>query len=45
MASALVNRLVHVHLRADAGDWLGWAAGAGVHPWVLEHLRLRPDHL
>jgi hypothetical protein len=45
MASALVNRLVHVHLRADVGDWLDWAAAAGVHPWVIDHLTLRPDHL
>ncbi|WP_405012865.1 ATP-binding protein [Kitasatospora sp. NBC_01539] len=45
MASALVNRLVHVHLRASATDWLRWAAGNGVHPWVLDHLTDRPDHL
>ncbi|HEY0619337.1 MAG TPA: MoxR family ATPase [Kribbella sp.] len=45
MASALVNRLVHVHLRASAGDWLRWAAGAGIHSWILDYLRNRPDHL
>ncbi|TWD82749.1 MoxR-like ATPase [Kribbella amoyensis] len=45
MASALVNRLVHVHLRASASDWIRWAGGAGIHPWVLEYLRNRPDHL
>lgn len=45
MASALVNRLVHVHLRASATDWLSWAAGAGVHPWVLDYLTERPDQL
>ncbi|GAA2829543.1 MoxR family ATPase [Kitasatospora sp. CM 4170] len=45
MASALVNRLVHVHLRASATDWLTWAAGNGIHPWVLDHLTDRPDHL
>ncbi|MEV4050492.1 MoxR family ATPase [Amycolatopsis sp. NPDC049688] len=45
MASALVNRLVHVHLRAAPGDWLAWAAGNGIHPWVLEYLTQRPDHL
>jgi hypothetical protein len=45
MASALVNRMVHVHLRASAVDWLGWAAGAGIHPWILEHLTSRPDQL
>jgi MoxR-like ATPase len=45
MASALVNRLVHVHLRAAPGDWLAWAAGNGIHPWVIEYLTQRPDHL
>ncbi|GAA1606811.1 ATP-binding protein [Catellatospora bangladeshensis] len=45
MASALVNRLLHLHLRASAVDWLGWAGGAGVHPWVLDYLTQRPDHL
>src|SRR4051794_18784933 len=45
MATALVNRLIHVHLRAPAADWLSWAGPAGIHPWVLDHLTLRPDHL
>ncbi|MFE3170462.1 AAA family ATPase [Amycolatopsis sp. NPDC059090] len=45
MASALVNRLVHLHLRASAGDWLAWAAGNGIHPAVVEYLAQRPDHL
>ena len=45
MASALLNRLVHVHLRASATDWIGWAGRAGIHPWVLDYLTNRPDHL
>jgi hypothetical protein len=45
MASALVNRLVHVHLRASAADWLTWAANNGIHPWIVEYLTQRPDHL
>lgn len=45
MASALVNRLAHVHLRASATDWLVWAAGAGIHPWIIDYLTDRPDHL
>jgi AAA domain (dynein-related subfamily) len=45
MSSALANRFVHVHLAASAGDWLRWAAGAGVHHWVLDYVRHRPDHL
>ncbi|MFE9662409.1 AAA family ATPase [Streptomyces sp. NPDC005955] len=45
MASALLNRLTHVHLRASATDWLAWAAAHGIHSWVLDHLTDRPDHL
>jgi MoxR-like ATPase len=45
MATALVNRLVHVHLRPSAEDWLKWAAEAGIHHWVIGYLEQRPDHL
>jgi len=45
MASALVNRLVHVHLRASPADWLTWAMGNDIHPSVVEYLTQRPDHL
>ncbi|MFI6919420.1 ATP-binding protein [Nonomuraea spiralis] len=45
MASALINRLVHVHLHASADDWLTWAAANGIHPWVVDYVAQRPDHL
>lgn len=45
MASALVNRMIHVHLTASARDWLTWARRNDIHPWVLEYLTQRPDHL
>lgn len=45
MSSALINRMVHVHMRVSPKDWLAWAGGAGIHPWVLEYIQLRPDHL
>ena len=45
MSSALVNRMVHVHLTSSPKDWLAWAGGAGVHPWVLDYIAQRPDHL
>src|SRR5882672_6141517 len=38
MASALVNRLVHIHLRASVDDWLAWAEGAGIHRWITDYL-------
>ncbi len=45
LSSALINRLVHVSLRASASDWLRWAGGAGIHRLVLDYIALRPDHL
>jgi len=46
MPSALVNRMAHIHLRSDHRQWLEWANGeGGIHPWVLEYIQLRPDHL
>lgn len=45
MSSALVNRMVHVQLKASHRDWLAWASASGIHPLVLEYLQTRPDHL
>ncbi|GAA4976893.1 MoxR family ATPase [Actinoplanes utahensis] len=45
MASALVNRLIHVHLRASWADWREWAERTGIHHWVIGYLTERPDHL
>lgn len=45
MSSALVNRMVHVHLVSSARDWLAWARRSGIHPWVLDYISQRPDHL
>jgi MoxR-like ATPase len=45
MASALINRMLHVELRASVADWLEWAEGAQIHPYILDYIRTRPDHL
>jgi hypothetical protein len=45
MSSALVNRMFHVELTASHRDWLEWAKYNGVHPYILEYIGLRPDHL
>lgn len=45
MSSALINRMLHVQLRPDAGEWLSWAESNGLHSLVLDYIRLRPDHL
>lgn len=45
MSSALINRMVHVHLAVSHHDWLAWANENGIHPLVLEYVQVRPDHL
>lgn len=45
MSSALINRMVHVQLVARPKDWLEWAYETGIHPWVIEYIQMRPDHL
>src|SRR5258708_18628494 len=45
MSSALLNRMVHVHLKVSHRDWLEWAYEQGIHPLVLEYIQTRPDHL
>jgi len=45
MSSALMNRMVHVHMKVSASEWLDWAQAEGLHPMVLEYLQQRPDHL
>ena len=45
LSSALINRLVHVQLRASAKDWLDWAGRTGVDPLVVSYITQRSDHL
>jgi MoxR-like ATPase len=45
LSSALINRLIHVQLRASASDWLAWAEASGIDPLIIEYIRLRPDQL
>lgn len=45
LSSALMNRMMHVHLRVSHRDWLEWATIAGIHHLVVEYIGIRPDHL
>ncbi len=45
MSSALLNRMVHVHLKVAHRDWLAWAQANNIHQLVIEYLQVRPDHL
>ena len=45
MPSALVNRMIHVHLKVNHRIWLDWANNNNIHPWVIEYIQARPKHL
>lgn len=45
MSSALLNRMVHVHLKVSHREWLDWAHGEGIHHLIVEYVGTRPDHL
>ena len=45
MSSALINRMFHVQLKPDVNSWLSWGYENGLHPWILEYITQRPDHL
>lgn len=45
MSSALINRMFHVQLTANPRDWIHWAQGNNIHPWVIDYIIQRPDHL
>src|SRR5215475_4691400 len=38
MSSALMNRMVHVHLSVSHRDWLDWAYEANIHPYVIDYI-------
>jgi hypothetical protein len=45
MPAALINRMLHVHLKADSRLWLDWAHQNELHEWVVEYIKARPKHL
>lgn len=45
MSSALINRMVHVHLEVSHRDWLEWARANAIHGDIITYIGLRPDQL
>ncbi|MDY4078015.1 MAG: MoxR family ATPase [Clostridium sp.] len=45
MSSALINRMFHVELKVSTKQWLSWASENNIHPYIIEYITLRPDHL
>lgn len=45
IASALVNRLIHVELKVDTHEWIEWGRRNHIHESILSYIQSRPDHL
>ena len=45
MPTPLASRFVHLEIRVDAQDWLGWGAANGIVPEVMFFVAFRPDLL
>ena len=45
LSSALVNRVIILHVRVDAREWLRWARCNGVRSDVLSFISIMPDAL
>jgi len=45
MSSALVNRVIILHVRIDTKEWLVWARSAGVRPEILSFITFMPSAL
>ena len=45
MSTALINRMFHVQMKVDTGQWISWAKEENLHPWVIDYIIQRPDHL
>jgi len=45
MSSALINRMFHVQMRPNVQNWINWGYENELHPWVLDYITQRPDHL
>lgn len=45
MSSALINRMFHVQMKADPRQWIKLAQKNALHPWVIDYIIQRPDHL
>ena len=36
MSTALINRMFHVQIKVDSGQWIQWAKSENLHPWVVD---------
>ncbi len=45
LSSALINRMVHVHMESSTQDWLTWARENYLHPLIIEYIEDHPGHL
>jgi hypothetical protein len=45
LSSALVNRVIMLHIRVDNGEWLAWARSNGIRTEIRSFITCMPDSL
>lgn len=45
ISSALINRVILLHVRVDVTEWMQWASAHGVRREIVEFIRQSPDAL
>ncbi|MEN8235983.1 MAG: MoxR family ATPase [Pseudomonadota bacterium] len=45
LSSALINRLVHVHMETRVDEWMEWAEANNLHFLILQYIREHPEQL
>jgi hypothetical protein len=45
LSTALVNRVVMLHIRVDVREWLAWAQANGIRPEILAFILFMPEAL
>jgi hypothetical protein len=45
LSSALINRMVHVHLNPTCDNWINWAKKNHLHPLIIDYIATRPEAL
>lgn len=45
LPAALINRMIHIHLKVSHRIWLEWAINNNIHNHVIEFIKSRPRYL
>lgn len=45
LSSALINRMIHIHIESSTQNWIKWARENFLHPLIIEYIQIHPEHL